>query len=119
MRKAGLKLPSKEYLRIINEQPRALTSLIFQLRTGHIPLNKYLYRIQKAESPTCPACEAPEESVHHYIKECPKYRYERRKLEAKADGEDTMAFALSTKEGIKAIGEYIRGTGRFSLRKEA
>jgi hypothetical protein len=61
----------------------------------------------------------PRVSVTAWRKECTKYRYKRRRLETKANGEDIMEFALSSKEGIKALGEYIRGTGRFSLRAEA
>ena len=43
---------------------------IFQLRTGHVPLNGYLHRIKPQQSPACPLCNEPEETVNHLLFEC-------------------------------------------------
>ncbi|KAJ3897741.1 hypothetical protein F5879DRAFT_1073916 [Lentinula edodes] len=63
---------------------RKQTSILFQLRTGHVPLNSHLHRIGKADSPNCPHCDttgrATIETVKHYITECPAYRKERFRL---------------------------------------
>ena len=41
--------------------------------TGHIGLNKHLYRINRADSPLCPNCSDTEETVAHFIGQCPTY----------------------------------------------
>ncbi|KAG2040391.1 hypothetical protein BDR03DRAFT_858064, partial [Suillus americanus] len=41
---------------------------LFQLRTGHVPLNKHLFRISKSPSPICSACHQKEESVYHFMR---------------------------------------------------
>ncbi|KAF8994478.1 hypothetical protein BDQ17DRAFT_1181584, partial [Cyathus striatus] len=52
--------------------PRKLTSLITQLVTGHIALNKHLHRIGKVPSPMCGKCftNSPE-TVDHFLLRCP------------------------------------------------
>ena len=50
--------------RDLNKLPRREQSIIFQLRTGHSPLNNYLPRIKPQHSPG--------ETVHHHIFECRK-----------------------------------------------
>lgn len=57
--------PSNKYLKLIsdNRLSRADASRIFQLRTGHIPLNAYLERFKLVDSAKCPACGHPKENV--------------------------------------------------------
>ncbi|KZT63681.1 hypothetical protein DAEQUDRAFT_636083, partial [Daedalea quercina L-15889] len=62
-------LLSKKYVMLPHKQ----ASILIQLQTEHVPLQKYLYRIQKAESPFCPNCGETRETVHHYLLECPKF----------------------------------------------
>ena len=66
---------SQKYLKYISSEeiPRKTASLIFQLRVGHTPINQYLHRFKKIDSPRCPACGHPKETVEHYILFCPKY----------------------------------------------
>ena len=57
---------------------KAQTSLITQLRTGHVPLNKHLHRIKKANSPPlCTSCLLAEESTHHYLLKCQAHSHAR------------------------------------------
>ena len=56
----------------LNKLPRREQSIIFQLRTGHIPLNSYLHRIKPLHPSACPLCDAPEETVEHLLFECRK-----------------------------------------------
>ncbi|KAA1128981.1 hypothetical protein PGTUg99_017709 [Puccinia graminis f. sp. tritici] len=42
---------------------RGLSSTIYQLRVGHSPLNDFLFRINKIESPNCHFCHTPETSA--------------------------------------------------------
>jgi len=57
------------------------TSMLVQLRTGHILLTKYLHRIGKANSPMCHTCSHQRETIHHYLMTCPTYMEPRRQLE--------------------------------------
>ncbi|KAF8592098.1 hypothetical protein K439DRAFT_1325598 [Ramaria rubella] len=50
---------------------RSQASLLIQLCTGHVTLNKHLATIGAIESPTCPSCKWQDESVHHYLLQCP------------------------------------------------
>ena len=65
--------PSKHYSLLIAELPRHHSSLLFQLRTGHIPLNKHLHCITKVPTPICQQCHQREETVHHFLLVCPSY----------------------------------------------
>ena len=55
----------------INKLRRAQQVVIFRLRSEHIQLNKHLNRIGVRENARCPLCPCPEESVAHYLYECP------------------------------------------------
>jgi ribonuclease HI len=48
--------PSGKYLALLKGIDRRQASILTQLRTGHIGLNKHLFRIRKVESPVCPHC---------------------------------------------------------------
>ena len=41
------------------------------LITGHCGLNKYLHRINRSTTNLCPACETEEETVSHFLGNCP------------------------------------------------
>ena len=42
-----------------------------QLITGHCGLNKHLYKMKKTDSCECPLCGHEEESVSHFLGQCP------------------------------------------------
>ena len=54
----------------INNLHRREQSIIFQLRTGHIPLNNYIHRIKPQHPSACPLCGEPEETVQHHLFNC-------------------------------------------------
>ena len=56
----------------INDLRRGDQSLIFQLRTQHVPLNCHLNRIGVKESAACPLCDYPSETVEHLMFYCRK-----------------------------------------------
>ena len=70
-------LPSTKFIKAVAELPKRHASILLQLRTGHMPLNKHLYRITKAISPYCPHCPQCEETVLHFLVECPHYENHR------------------------------------------
>ena len=54
----------------INGLSRREQSVIFQLRTGHVPLNSYLSSIKPQHPSACPLCQEPQETVKHFLFEC-------------------------------------------------
>ena len=42
-----------------------------QLITGHCGLNKHLYNIRKSDTSACPSCGEEEETVAHFLGQCP------------------------------------------------
>ncbi|ETO33158.1 ribonuclease HI [Reticulomyxa filosa] len=47
--------------------------VICRMITGKVGLNKYLYKIQKIETPFCEWCENEPETIEHFLKNCPNY----------------------------------------------
>lgn len=72
--------PSKHFASMIESFPRRHSSLLFQIRMGHVSLNKHLFRISKSQTPRYLQCNAHEESVKHFLLECPKYLRQRAAL---------------------------------------
>lgn len=114
----GLSLPSNKFLELPSKFGRQQASLLIQLRTGHAPLNVYLHRIGKLVRPSCPACGAQEETVKHFVLDCPGHAHKRWYLKKAADAHKMglLKFALSTEDGVKEIMEFINGTERFCSR---
>jgi len=75
--------PFSKFRRQQDELAQDQASLLIQVRSGHIPLNSYLYRIGKSEMKQCRKCNAepgevtPTEMVNHFIFECDVYSKER------------------------------------------
>jgi ribonuclease HI len=108
-------LPSKNFLRLVNDLDRRQSSIIAQLRTGHIPLNQHLFRIRRSEAPTCPHCQGLiVETVRHFLFECPHYQHERHTLRQKLKRKaDSLSFLLTKPEAVKPLLNYIHSTKRF------
>jgi hypothetical protein len=84
LRKIDKSLPSDSYLKLIAGLPRNRAAMLTQLRTGHIPLQAYLHRIQVTDSATCPGCKRERETVMHFLMQCPSWAAQRRLLVAEA-----------------------------------
>ena len=56
----------------INNLKRIEQVVIFRLRTNHIQLNAHLSRITKDHEPSCPLCDYMEETVNHFLFDCPR-----------------------------------------------
>ena len=108
------KLPSHSFLMATNHLSRAQASILMQLCTGHIPLNRFLHRIGKTDSPTCPTCRAADETVPHYLLDCLGYAHERHGL-AQAVGRNSKSLQhlLGNWRAYKALLIYVGTTGRF------
>ena len=72
MRQVDPALPSSRFPKLVAPLARRNTSLLIQLRTGHVPLN-HLHTIGHADTQRCPGCGAAQETVLHFVLQCPKY----------------------------------------------
>jgi len=86
---------------------------IAQLRTGHCPLNKVLYRMGKHNNPAC-ECNQAHETIHHYLLMCELFEHQRDKLRREVGAQGMRVEKLFG--NLKIIGsmiQYIKNTGRF------
>jgi hypothetical protein len=58
--------------------PKAVSSILTQMRVEKIGLAGYLFAIKRAEEPAC-KCETSNQTVAHILEECPLYRKQRRR----------------------------------------
>lgn len=107
-------MPSKKFIKLIATLPKWQSSLYIQLCTRHIPLNHHLYHIGKSETPHCPFCPDTDETIHHYILDCPQYSREhhilRNALCCKAS---SILYLLTSKEVTQPLMRFISSSGRF------
>jgi ribonuclease HI len=110
-------LPSHKFIKLISNPriSRADASKIFQLQSGHIPLNAYLHHFKQKDNTQCPACRAPKETPQHFLLECLAYAYKRWKLRPKK-GELEAKFTelLTSEKKIITLAHFVNATGRFS-----
>jgi hypothetical protein len=114
MSKIDKSLPSNKFIKLTAKLSRNQTSMLLQLRTGHAPLNKHLHRIGSIESPTCPACEMEDETVHHFIATCPaRDRMRRKTLSTLGRRARSMQTLLTDPKAVPHLLAYVKATGRF------
>ncbi|KAI0722061.1 hypothetical protein C8Q72DRAFT_787603 [Fomitopsis betulina] len=107
-------MPSKAYCKLAERLPRHQASILIQLCTEHVLLQKYLHRIKKADSPICEQCSMVPETVYHYLHECLVYEEQREQLDGDA-GEAAMQLQtlLNTPRMMKHLFQYIHSTRQF------
>ncbi|KAL7635514.1 UNVERIFIED_CONTAM: hypothetical protein RMT77_014583 [Armadillidium vulgare] len=59
---------------------RRLETAMFRLRVGHTGLKAHLHKLKLAQSPSCPHCAFPTETVEHFLIHCPQYMVARNLL---------------------------------------
>ncbi|OBZ69759.1 hypothetical protein A0H81_10502 [Grifola frondosa] len=108
-------LPSKRYEKLIGKLPRRQANLLFQLRTEHVPLQKHLHRIRRADTPICPSCLAAPETVHHFLLTCPAHAHHRWDHLDRSLGRAgrSLNYLLNTSSALKPLFSYINATGRL------
>jgi hypothetical protein len=99
---------------MIEGLPRRQSTIIIQLRMGHIGLNYHLFRIGKANSPNCPSCGFRIETVHHFLMKCPTFEVPRR-LHLYANGYSALNVGrlLSIPSLIKHAINFVEASRRF------
>jgi ribonuclease HI len=116
MRRIDKKAPSKGYEKLTAGLKRAQISILTQLRTNHIPLNFYLHRIKRAESPDCPHCPGITEDVKHFLFMCPNYEQPRANLRKQAGRKAySVPFLTNTAKGARLLLRYVNDTKRFNI----
>ena len=106
----GARVGPKLYKHIVG---RYTATTIAQLRTGHCRLNKYLHRFKLKTSPYC-ECGYGQETVEHYLMECPRFIKERKELRIKVRSKGmSMERLLGDPKFVKHTMEYVKATGRF------
>jgi len=114
LRRIDDSVPSSTFQKLTMDIPRRNASLLVQLRTGHVPLNKYLHRIKRADSPLCPACEGGSESVLHFLVTCPAYEPLRRPLHHALKRQSrSLNVLLNDPTAFRPLFHFINRTGRF------
>lgn len=106
--------PASKFIQVTRRMHRKRSALLFQLRTGHAPLESYLFRIGKVDSPRCPNCGQDDETVFHYLIRCPQFANERARLYAEA-GHAALSLECLLSSGplTKHLFKFIGRTGRF------
>jgi hypothetical protein len=105
-------LSHTKFAKLTRSISRNQASMLFQLRSGHVPLNTYLSRIKKVNSPICPSCQLYRETVMHYIMRCETH-FDARQIMFNTAGRDArdLGNMLSTLELLPHLFHYIRSTG--------
>ncbi|KAG1862919.1 hypothetical protein C8R48DRAFT_603403 [Suillus tomentosus] len=93
--------------------PRKYGSILFQLCTGHIVLNKHLHHISKALSAKCEHCNAHEETVHHFLLICPSFIRQCTALRLEVGQCNCNIKYLLNYKGMRATLKYTARTKRF------
>ena len=107
-------LPATSFLRLTKDASRAQASTLFQLRSKHVLLRNYLFRIGKADSPICTLCRCGEETVHHFLFDCPVHEHARFKLGRKLGRlSKSLWYILGSRKAFKPLIHYVNETGRF------
>lgn len=113
----------------LNNQPRKVAdslsrlekgqaATVFQLRSGHCPLNEYLRRFNHHPTGRCDTCKVPE-TVPHFILYCQRFKRQRWSLR-KGLKEDkikvnpySLKSLLNTPDAYPRLAQFALETGRF------
>ncbi|KAG2136075.1 uncharacterized protein EDB93DRAFT_1091910 [Suillus bovinus] len=79
-------------------------------------LNHQLHCIGKIDFPHCLFCPEKDETMHHYLLNCPQYTRERHILNNTLRRQaSSIAFLLASKKAIDPLRRFINSTGRFKM----
>jgi ribonuclease HI len=105
--------PSAGFRRLTTNLPRKHASLLFQLRSHHVPLARHLHRLKKSPSPNCPCCEMADETVAHFLFFCPAHDDARRAMYANSVKNQYLKYLLNDPDHLPALFTYVQRTCRF------
>ena len=107
--------PCKRFMKAIGNLPKFKAGTMYQMRSGHIALNKHLHRINRSDTPLCLQCNSGmQETVHHMLFECPRYDRERHVLRNKLGrAAISTPCLLANRDGMRETWKFIEATGRL------
>jgi hypothetical protein len=117
--------PFNKFRKRTHALSRSQTSIMTQIRCGHIPLNAYLARIGKSDSEYCQACLDNGDGLHcretakHVIFECSSYEQERENLKEKIGLRHfNIRHIMSNTDHMKALAVFLGKTGRLKKKEQ-
>ena len=95
-------------------------ALLSRLRTGHVRLNGWAFKMRLARLPRC-ACGAVEETVDHFLLECDRFRAERRRFLPSVGAASSLQYLLCVKphagpdclRRLREVVKFCQATSRF------
>ena len=81
-----------------------------KILTGHAALNYHLSKLNRTINPTCPLCEAEDETVSHFLGQCPMLGKLRVEL---FDTYYTTASDIVDRHSLRQIINYANRTNRL------
>ena len=104
-------------LKLYNLLQRQAATTLAHLRTGHCRLNHYLHRFNLQESPYC-ECGYGKETVEHYLKECRRYKEQRKEMYKEIRGSlgkwrIKLKRLLGDPRVVKHTLKFVKETARF------
>ncbi|OJA12401.1 hypothetical protein AZE42_10040 [Rhizopogon vesiculosus] len=104
----------RSFVKLTAKFSKCLTGLLLSLHSCHIPLNIHLHRLGKTNSPRCPHCPMTNESIHHYLFDCPHYQRERHILACTLGRQATfLPYLLADAEATPHLTRYVNATRRL------
>ena len=120
MEKIDKSFPFTNFRKLLQGHSRAQSSLLIQIRSGHIPLNAHLYKLNCVDSDKCQACHTQRgtiptrETITHFLFDCPAYQDERHYLDASLGRRNKdLKYIMSKRETIQELLRYIGRTKRL------
>ena len=111
--KIDSRLPDTSFLQLTKEISKLQASVLFQLRSEHIPLRKYLFRISKTDSPVCALCQHGDETVHHFLFNCPAHHHARFNLGRALGHHSKLLHYLLGNKALKLLIRFVNDTRHF------
>jgi ribonuclease HI len=118
----GGTFPFSTFIKSLHLLTRQQSSIVLQLRCGHIPLNAYLHRINKSETDKCQACDvdrsgnSPPETVIHFVFDCPAHAIARAEFTDKLGRIDFhLSDIMTDTDRMKDLVTFVNRTRRFKL----
>lgn len=117
LKRLGHKPQQKLHLKHLNKLNKHSIGAITQLRSGHIPLNHYLYKFAQVGDPGCD-CQEGIKTVEHFLLVCTRFKNERNQLEEDLRLLDVAlnTTILNNPLTFEAIAKYCDNTWRLKSR---
>ncbi|KAF8812838.1 hypothetical protein BYT27DRAFT_7272596, partial [Phlegmacium glaucopus] len=104
-------MPSNKYWKTTVGWPKRNVNVLTQLQMQHAPLQAYLHKIKKVNTPMCQQCKEGLEMVIHYLIFCKKFDKHRQKLQKDTrEGRGLDMGILGEKKSLLGVFRYINNT---------